>query len=282
MSSIPQEQRCTGCSLIKPLSAFGRHSGMKSGLRSRCKVCRRIERAANAEAKRESDRKYRERKRSEPKPVREINWKSRIQCKKCGKMKRATEFRQELRNKSGLSGACSTCEQAHRAEWYRQNAEDVKRKVQEYRQSRAEELREKRKVSYLDNRQKYHIRNQKKYQALTPIERAIRNAEKQEWRRKDYKVNTAKHLAARHKRIAQARDNGGTFTADEWNTLCRKYGNHCLCCGEQGKLSIDHVVPLSKGGRNDISNLQPLCLTCNTRKNDQEIDYRIDSPYEVR
>jgi 5-methylcytosine-specific restriction endonuclease McrA len=31
-------------------------------------------------------------------------------------------------------------------------------------------------------------------------------------------------------------------------------------------LSIDHVVPKSKGGGNDRPNLRVLCTTCNTRK----------------
>jgi 5-methylcytosine-specific restriction endonuclease McrA len=38
-----------------------------------------------------------------------------------------------------------------------------------------------------------------------------------------------------------------------------------LCCGEAKPLTVDHVVPVSKGGSNDISNIQPLCLECNDR-----------------
>lgn len=31
-------------------------------------------------------------------------------------------------------------------------------------------------------------------------------------------------------------------------------------------LSIDHIIPKSLGGTNDISNLETLCTTCNTKK----------------
>jgi 5-methylcytosine-specific restriction endonuclease McrA len=34
-------------------------------------------------------------------------------------------------------------------------------------------------------------------------------------------------------------------------------------------LSVDHVVPRSKGGTHDASNLQTLCTECNGRKSDQ-------------
>jgi 5-methylcytosine-specific restriction endonuclease McrA len=45
----------------------------------------------------------------------------------------------------------------------------------------------------------------------------------------------------------------------------------CQSCGKnqkQVKLTIDHIIPLAKGGTNDLSNLQTLCLECNQRKKD--------------
>lgn len=66
----------------------------------------------------------------------------------------------------------------------------------------------------------------------------------------------------------------GSFSLEEWNSLCSKYDNRCLCCGELKMLTIDHVVPVVMGGRNTIDNIQPLCMACNSRKHDKTIDYR--------
>lgn len=35
-------------------------------------------------------------------------------------------------------------------------------------------------------------------------------------------------------------------------------------------MTIDHIVPKSKGGSSLIDNLQPMCNTCNARKADKE------------
>ncbi len=43
----------------------------------------------------------------------------------------------------------------------------------------------------------------------------------------------------------------------------------CQSCGktnEETQLTIDHIIPLAKGGSNDLSNLQTLCFKCNRAK----------------
>lgn len=54
--------------------------------------------------------------------------------------------------------------------------------------------------------------------------------------------------------------------------------HRCELCGaheEQAALHVDHIVPRAKGGSDDLSNFQALCVTCNTNKRDRDdTDFR--------
>ncbi len=86
----------------------------------------------------------------------------------------------------------------------------------------------------------------------------------------------------RRKRRAAKYASSGTFTAQEFKELCEKYGNRCLSCGDtEAVLEADHVGPLTRGGLDDIGNIQPLCGYCNRRKFVEIVDYRVreDVPF---
>lgn len=92
--------------------------------------------------------------------------------------------------------------------------------------------------------------------------------------RLDYERHPENFIARRRLRRARLAAAEGTFTHEEFRDLCARYGNRCLCCGEQKPLEPDHVKPIAKGGTNDIGNIQPLCRSCNSRKGTKTIDYR--------
>jgi hypothetical protein len=108
--------------------------------------------------------------------------------------------------------------------------------------------------------------------------------------RKWVDANPEKRRASSHRRRTLLRGSSGTWSAAEWVALKQSFGNICLCCRKtedelsqlNRELIPDHVIPLSKGGLNDITNLQPLCHSwkkgstggCNNIKNDHVCDYR--------
>lgn len=72
----------------------------------------------------------------------------------------------------------------------------------------------------------------------------------------------------------RARENNaiGHLTNQEWEYLKKVYNYTCPKCWlkeTQIKLTVDHKVPLSKGGTHNLDNIQPLCGKCNSSKKDK-------------
>lgn len=51
--------------------------------------------------------------------------------------------------------------------------------------------------------------------------------------------------------------------------MIEKDGLKCKTCFSIDNITIDHIIPLSKGGTDALENLQLLCRSCNSRKGDR-------------
>lgn len=70
--------------------------------------------------------------------------------------------------------------------------------------------------------------------------------------------------------------NGGSHSIKEWETLKAQYNWTCPNCNKQEpniKLTRDHIIAVSRGGSDNIENIQPLCVSCNSRKSTNNIRY---------
>lgn len=75
---------------------------------------------------------------------------------------------------------------------------------------------------------------------------------------------------------------GGSAKSDTWKEIRdrvkRRDGSRCVVCRSQRLLHVDHIVPLSKGGSNRLSNLQTLCKACHEKKTGRKLyDWRESS-----
>jgi HNH endonuclease len=246
VSSIPQK-RCTKCGVEKPLSEFHRWSQSRDGHKPDCKACRKRETAAaywrehdatlaKKLAYRQRQPGYMRRYRREP-----------TRCAACGELKTRDDFYELPKRIHGLSSYCKQCYKAR----YKDHAEE--------RQNYS-------KVRYKRRKEEYKARA---YQwGKNHPER--RRVSREKWR----KQNPAKARSYFHTYRTRKAGGGGSYTQEEWESLCVYYDYRCLCCGETKPLTADHIVPVAKGGSSNISNIQPLCLLCNSRKGAKTIDYR--------
>ena len=77
---------------------------------------------------------------------------------------------------------------------------------------------------------------------------------------------------------ARRRGCPGSHTPQEWVDLKATYNWTCPWCARaepEITLTRDHVVPLSEKGSNDISNIQPLCRSCNSKKQVKTIRFEV-------
>lgn len=56
------------------------------------------------------------------------------------------------------------------------------------------------------------------------------------------------------------------------NRIYKRDGYECVYCGSRMQLTIDHVVPKSRGGKNEWTNLVTSCFKCNIRKSNRTPD----------
>lgn len=85
-------------------------------------------------------------------------------------------------------------------------------------------------------------------------------------------TNPEKPRQAKRNHKALKRGADGTHTLDEVQALLVKQKRRCANCRNSIRKGyhVDHIVPLVRGGGNDIANIQLLCPTCNLKKSDKD------------
>lgn len=243
VDSVPQrpavaEKRCTKCGETKPLTEFYVKDKRTGRLFSWCKACHLRMAAA----------------RYVPAPPRVKPVVTEQECIGCGRVLSAKQFHIKNTRTGRRHARCKDCRVAEKAAYTNANRQAIKARDAAYREARRDEPTER----------------QRAWREAHP-ERAAQIARKSKAVHKDT-VN-----AATHRRRARIKGNGGTWTAAEWAAIKAQQDYRCLMCGRREPdiaLTVDHIVPVSRGGRNVAANLQGLCKSCNSKKHRRVLDLR--------
>jgi 5-methylcytosine-specific restriction endonuclease McrA len=194
---------------------------------------------------------------------------------------------------------CKECKRDHNREfmrtYYEENKEDINARVRIKRKANPEKAREKErnyrehnpidkglqssynKAYYKDNKDKIKA-DSRTYYAVNREQSAranrawvISNRERVRHNQRSWKKAhpELRSMENSRRRTREAGNYGNGCTAVEWGAILKAHGNKCADCGVSGKkqkMTRDHVIPISQGGPDMPHNLQPLCQSCNSRK----------------
>jgi 5-methylcytosine-specific restriction endonuclease McrA len=180
-------------------------------------------------------------------------------CTKCGTERPIEQFGRHPAMRDGHLNHCKPCVAARQ-----------KRLYERQREARIAKAR----ASYQANRDEILIAGRVRYKHDTAYRAAklARNKVRKSYSPKS-KVRLAVHRQEHpemHRLYGQSkrsRDNGvpDGLSIGEWQAMIgRVHG--CAYCGSHEAVTLDHVVPLSRGGDHEIGNVVPCCRRCNASK----------------
>lgn len=222
-------------------------------------------------------------------------------CTKCGTELPATleYFCARKDAKSGFVSWCRDCQRENSRRWYVENTEHVREKSRQWHSSNPDKARDKNQKWKARNRDKtreqsrrwrrenrekalektrrWYAENTDRARELNRIWRTANPDRFRELNRRWYIENPERVATKNRNRRARLRDAEGAHTAADIAAQLKRQRGKCYYCGvkmiqQRGKpnsQTVDHVVPLDKGGRNSPDNLVIACLKCNCSKQDK-------------
>jgi 5-methylcytosine-specific restriction endonuclease McrA len=160
------------------------------------------------------------------------------QCSKCKEIKLFDCFSPNKRTSSGLQSNCKLCGAVQNRLRYLENPEHHKRL--------ARESRERHYAKVLERNNRYRAQNPDKVKA---------------WKKKDRELHKARILADNAKRRGKLQ---GSVSSEIKQLYSLKDFYQSMSLGEV--FHVDHIIPIAKGGKHHIDNLQVIPAIDNLRK----------------
>lgn len=251
-------RQCTQCLTVFPetLEHFY-FQRTRNRFDSVCKRCRGVQAKEWVQGNREKAREYTRRWRRD-----NLN------------MARAQNAAQQRRRRVEKATVISAQRKARRLA----NLDEARRKHRAHYAEHREEITQRIRSDRVANPEKYRVPVRARRQKPEVAERI--RAQSRVW----YAKNSAKayakvkawaqanpeRVAEHHRKRRACKANAPTndFTASQWISLQIAFNHRCAYCGRRckGRLTQDHVTPLSKGGAHTAANIVPACKSCNSKK----------------
>lgn len=240
-------QKCWRCEKILPLSAFHRERRSVSGRVHRCKECASVDAKVYGEANKEKIA---------------ASQKIWYQANREKVLAQSKPYRDANKGKISARGKA----------WYVVNGGRVRAR----NKANAVEIRAKKKIYYAAHKEENRARG-KAYQAankerVRACSRAYYIAHKEEIAARDKAWGRANpEKVCEQTRRKRARKLGASVGEQPVMTsvVAARDGNKCYLCGKRLKRSVrtvDHVIPLARGGEHSYKNVRLCCQSCNSSK----------------
>lgn len=188
-------------------------------------------------------------------------------CHGCDTTKPVESFHKNKRRKDGLQTQCIECLRKARADWYQNNRERQDANTARWAAENRERLNEcarRRQRERLETEPEYRKKMREKNRNYF-----LENKDRINANRRERRKTSPKDLKKERDRRAKAKDAKGHHTQEQLDARYAYYGHKCIYCGCGGKLTLEHLIPLVRGGTHWASNLAPSCRSCNSSKGDK-------------